>query len=314
MTALFAFCALLCSTWGLGGTAQAQQSQTVGATLVDLAAVRELYASASFEEALSRLSAAENLADVDLAEQYRALCLLALGRTDEAEKALERILVRKPFYTIAVSEVSPRLVAMFREVRRRVLPDAARSFYSKGKASFEQKDFADASTALKQLLAILDDEEMAGQESSFADLKLLGEGFLKLAEAELAAAAKAAPPGNGGPGDSSGPRLYSGDDLDVRPPTVIRQDLPTWVAPRQVIPGTEYRGVLEVVVDGSGTVESAAMRQPLTGPAGSDALSQELRRYEAELVSAAKGWQFRPATLNGQPVKYRRLVGILLRN
>jgi len=313
MSAAIAFSLLLVLSAGLDARPQGQ-SRAVDATLVDLAAVRELYASASYEEALSRLSAAENLADVDLAEQYRSLCLLALGRTSEAEQALERILLRKPFYTIAVSEVSPRLVAMFRDVRRRVLPDAARSFYSKGKASFEEKNFADASTSLKQLLAILEDEEMAGQEASFADLKLLGEGFLRLSEAELAAAAKANPAGPGAGNAASGPRLYSGDDLDVRAPSVIRQELPTWNAPRQMIPGTEYRGVLEVVVDAAGSVESAAIRQPLTGPAASDVLVQELRKYEVELVEATKGWRFRPATLDGQPVRYRRLVGVLLRN
>lgn len=284
------------------------------AVAVDLAAVRELYASASYEEALSRLATAETLSDVDLAEQYRALCLLALGRNEEAEKAIERILARKPFYTMATSDVSPRLVTMYRDVRHRMLPDLARAYYSRGKASFEAKDYADAAVALKQLLAILDDGEMAGQESSVADLRLLGKGFLDLADAQVAAAARATPARPPAPAVAGGSRLYSGDDLDVRPPAVVNQDLPTWAVSRRMISGAEYRGVLEVVVNEAGAVESATLRQPLTGPSADDAGAQELRTYEADVVAAARLWRFRPATLDGRPVKFRRLIGILVKN
>ena len=68
-------------------------SQAVAAD--SLAGARDLYASASYEEALAmlgRLNAAELPPDEGrAADQYRALCLLALGKTAEASQAIEAV-------------------------------------------------------------------------------------------------------------------------------------------------------------------------------------------------------------------------------
>ena len=32
--------------------------------------------------------------------------------------------------------------------------------------------------------------------------------------------------------------------------------------------------------------------------------------YDAQILAAAKDWKYKPATLDGQPVKYRRLISI----
>jgi hypothetical protein len=53
----------------------------------DLSTVKDLYASASFEEALTRLANVQNRLSPEQTEQYRALCLLGLGRSDEAEQS-----------------------------------------------------------------------------------------------------------------------------------------------------------------------------------------------------------------------------------
>jgi TonB family protein len=53
-----------------------------------------------------------------------------------------------------------------------------------------------------------------------------------------------------------------------------------------------------VVIDATGTVESATMRVPL------------MAAYDRQAIAAAKTWQYKPATLNGVPVKYRKLVQI----
>ena len=53
----------------------------------DLALVRELLASASYAEALEVLGSLESADNAEVVEQYRALCLLGLGRTADAERA-----------------------------------------------------------------------------------------------------------------------------------------------------------------------------------------------------------------------------------
>ena len=76
-----------------------------------LASARDLYASAAYEDALAmlgRLNAAGAKADEGrVADQYRALCLLALGKTSEASLAIEAVVSADPAYHPADGEVSP---------------------------------------------------------------------------------------------------------------------------------------------------------------------------------------------------------------
>src|SRR2546425_7065430 len=91
-----------------------------------LSAARDLYASAAYEDALavlSRLPEACRPADEARAiSQYRAFCLLALGRSVEAERAIETIISRDPTFRPLANDVSPRVRAAFTDVRRRILP------------------------------------------------------------------------------------------------------------------------------------------------------------------------------------------------
>ena len=57
-------------------------------------------------------------------------------------------------------------------------------------------------------------------------------------------------------------------------------------------------GVLEVVINEIGAVESAVMRSPVNP------------RYDSIVLAAAKGWKYYPATLNGTPVKFRKVINI----
>ena len=80
----------------------------------------------------------------------------------------------------------------------------------------------------------------------------------------------------------------------VTPATLIHPQLPSGPQPG---PTT---GLFDLTVDESGNVVTVRLLSP-TG------------RYEDRwLVSAAKAWRFRPALLDGHPVKYRLLVPINL--
>ena len=74
-----------------------------GARAQDTVAVaRDLYAAAAYDEALAAL----NRLDLSTApqtdhfaiSQYRAFCLVALGRTGDAEKAIEAVVSAEPLY------------------------------------------------------------------------------------------------------------------------------------------------------------------------------------------------------------------------
>jgi len=77
-----------------------------------LIAARDLYAAARYDEALAMLNGlrpqetgnANNLRSI---EQYRSLCLLALGRGTEAEAAIAAVVASDPMYLPSESEASP---------------------------------------------------------------------------------------------------------------------------------------------------------------------------------------------------------------
>src|SRR6266540_5972600 len=88
---------------------------------------RDLYASARYDEALAVLNdlrpadSGTTVSDRKSIEQYRSLCLLALGRGTEAESAIAAVVTADPAYQPGEVEASPRVRAAFSDVRRRLV-------------------------------------------------------------------------------------------------------------------------------------------------------------------------------------------------
>ncbi len=269
-----------------------------------LTSARELYASARYDEALATLNSikvgedvAVRPADVRAVEQVRSLCLLALGRASEAEAAISAVVTVDPFYQPGDADAAPRVRAAFSDVRRRMLPEIAGERYTVAKATYDRKEFAAAADQFRQVIALIDDPDMQGR---LADVRTLAGGFYELSAAATKAAEPPAPP-EPEPAPAAAPavpKIYSGDDTEVVGPVTIRQDLPR--VPSAIVMLARDRGVLEVVVDEAGRVESAAIR------------SSVHNTYDAMLLSAAADWRYRPATLNGQPVKFRKRIAVTI--
>ena len=143
---------------------------------------RDLYASARYDEALAVLNdlrpadAANAISDRKSIEQYRSLCLLALGRGTEAESAIAAVVTADPTYQPGEVEASPRVRAAFSDVRRRLLPDIASSRYGDAKALFDRKEYVVAAQGFRQVVTLLDDPDMGGK---LTDLRTLVSGFLE---------------------------------------------------------------------------------------------------------------------------------------
>src|SRR5690242_19478041 len=85
-----------------------------------LQVVKDLYASAAYEDALSAVGNFDTAAAPNVeAEQYRIFCLVALGRMDEADQAVEKLLKASPQYRPDAAQASPRIQSLFSQVRRR---------------------------------------------------------------------------------------------------------------------------------------------------------------------------------------------------
>lgn len=182
---------------------------------------------------------------------------------------------------------------MFHDVRRQVLPVAARDIYAKAKANLEAEQYAAASAQLKEMLAILADADMADQAANLADLTLFGKGFLALAEFRLAAAPKPPPA-------APASKISSASDHDVTAPVEIERRVPVWASANPAKQNDLHIGTVEIVIDEKGAVESAVIQTSV------------IPSYDAVLLEAAKKWQFRPARLKGQPVRYWKSYEIML--
>jgi Flp pilus assembly protein TadD len=90
-------------------------------------AAEALYASAAYDEALVVLQRLEQAAptpgELRVINQQRALCLLALGRNAEAERAIAAVVNADPLFRPDATSTSPRVRTAFRDVRTKLLPE-----------------------------------------------------------------------------------------------------------------------------------------------------------------------------------------------
>ena len=153
-------------------------------------------------------------------DRYRAMTLIALGRTPEAHAAIERILLADPGYEPGEEEAAPRIRIAFSDVRRRVLPQMARSLYSEGKAAFDRKDTAKAVPAFERTLIVID--LLPAGEPGMADLRTLASGFLQLTRAS-STATEPMPTGSAGIG-SMPAAVATGGGKTPPPATITARD------------------------------------------------------------------------------------------
>jgi hypothetical protein len=266
---------------------------------------RQLYASAEYDTALTMLNGLmtsggtrEERRTVAL---YRTLCLLATNRRAEADRAIETLVTQDPLFRPSAEEIPPRMRTAIADTRKRLLPAILQQKYVESKAAYDLKDFAVASIGFKEMLDGLADPDIAtaASQSPLADLKTLAVGFYELSvkllppavppAMSVAQAPIPAPP-------PTAPKLYSAEDRNVVPPIPVKQQIPAY--PGRV--SAAKVGVLELVIDKTGAVESATMRVPVNA------------QYDRLATSAARTWQYQPATVDGSPVKFLKRIQVSL--
>jgi hypothetical protein len=269
-----------------------------------IAAARELYASARYDEALALLNglrpAESDRTERKTIEQYRSLCLLALGRDNEAEGAIAAVVTSDPFFVPSESDASPRVRTAFTEVRTKLLPGIASAKYAEAKQLYDRKEYAAAEKQFKELLGLLDDPQMQGR---LADLRTLANGFRDLAVAAATpppAPKPVEPPPAPKPEAPKPvvPRVYTAGEAGVIPPVAIRQAFPSM--PASITGMTKDTGIVEVLIDEQGRVISFTLRGSIHPV------------YDSLLASAGKDWKYKPATVNGTPVRFKKMIQVTL--
>jgi TonB family protein len=273
-----------------------------------VSAARDLYASASYSEALTMLNRMEgaprgagNDPAVDL---YKALCLFALGRTADADRALEEMIGVAPAYRPSNVDMPPRVNARLLDARRRVLPSVVQQRYAQAKAAFDRTDYPLAEVGFRQMLETLGDPDIsaAASQPPLSELKVLAVGFRDLSASAMTAAAKPQWPLPGAVSSvpqpiinvARAPRIHNADEAGLIAPVIIDQRVPSYPS-RVYVP---LVGSVEVVIAESGEVESATIKGSIDP------------RYDDLMLAAAKRWRYKPAMANGEPVKYRKRIEV----
>jgi hypothetical protein len=298
-----------------------------------LSAARDQYASAAYEDALSTLNRLDDAVAPEVARQadeYRAFCLYALGRTGEAESVAEALIRKEPLVKLEAADASPRLESMFSDVRKRLLPSLIRERYRTARAAVDQKSFSVAEPNLTEARHMLAEAAKLGvKDDGLADLSVLVDGFLQLikstadqkkaeAPAMAAAAPVAASPAAGrAPASTSAraeaavaaghtpaaagaavvARVYSAEDEGVSPPVALEQKMPTMSSEMQLITrASKSRGMIDIVIDETGRVIDTEVRQSMNSA------------FDGMLVREMRKWKYRPATIDGVPVRYLKTL------
>jgi len=293
---------------------------------------KTLYLEAAYEDALALLDTPGPGGTADM-HLYRALCLLALGRSGEADAAITRSIEADPLATVARQDVSPRVAALLADARRRMLPEMARRRVADGRLAYQQGDRAGAMQRFEAAVRLLDDPTLANQ-SELTDLNTLASGFLDLIRAQSApppasaaapapaatasvapapvarapAAAAPAPAALTAAAASSAapPRTVAASADAAAPspmsrPTVLSQALPPWRPPDPSWRTQVLRGSLLLSIDATGHVTDAAIQESV------------FPGYDRLLLEAARAWRYTPAMQDGQPTASQLVVPIIIR-
>jgi TonB family protein len=276
-----------------------------------LRTARDLYASAAYEEALYELArvgrsdAPAPAAALEM-DAYRAFCLVALGRSGEAETIAESLVRKDPMFTVdQYRDASPRIAAMFATVRKRMMPQLVREEYRTARTRVAEKA-TDAGSHLIHVRQLLGEAEKIGAwDETLEDLRTLVDGFLELSRAPRppappsSAPAAVEQPGASVSVSSPAAPVESGAEAAVVAPVVVSQPAPR-VPPEllALVRNLHRTGTIDVVIDERGSVEDVIVRQSINAA------------FDAWVVAAVRTWKYRPAMKDGVPVRYVKTVVI----
>jgi TonB family protein len=247
---------------------------------------KSLYAAAEYDKALEVVSSLDGIE----AQQYKALCLLALGRQADANTAIEALVTAAPTFTPSADDAPPRFVELVSKVRQKLLPTIARRAFNEGREHYTTKQTDEAVTQFSLVLTLLSDPAFTDTNAK-QDLETLAKGFIDLANA-------AAPPKPVvvAPPPAAAPPVKTPVAPKVTPPTALSQAVPA--VPADIASRIVAKLVLVVQIDEMGRVTATTVKESAHP------------RYDRMVTQAARDWKYTPATRDGVPVPSEQVVTI----
>jgi TonB family protein len=237
--------------------------------------------------------------------EYKALCLIALGRSGEAQVVIDALVSEAPAFLPTCEDISPRFVALLNDSRRRLLPEITKRLFNAGREQFRAKNNTAAREQFDEVMRLADDRVWS-DSSEATDLRTLASGFLELVDASMAPAAatpsgafaSAPPPA---PVTIAAPVASARQRVELQPPVPIEQVLPQWRPTDAVTSLRRFTGAVRVRIGKDGHVVNAAI-EVATDP-----------DYDKQLLEAARSWRYTPARRNGEAIETEKLITFSLR-
>jgi len=333
---------------GLARAGEAAESDTSA-----IAVIRRHVAAGHWERALEAIARVQDPADLDMADEYRALCYVALRREADAVPVIDRLVLRNP-----LQAPRPQLPAayaeLYRAARRRLVPRLAQSSYSAARGSLDSRDY---DAAIRQFQETLELIRSAEDQAALADLDLVASEFRVLAEQRQrlesamrgpalqestiatsevdpgrlpvvsADAAPVAPLAASADGSDRPDGTPSGRTPDVTavaagaaPPPFTPIDRVHDATDAEVVPPVALRQTLPAWNPPWKQIRARSYSGRLViviaedGTVESaDIVQKSFASYDDELVRATADWRFEPARKRERAVRYRRSIDFVLR-
>jgi TonB family protein len=252
---------------------------------------KSLYAAAEYDKALAVAAPLDTLE----AQQYEALCLLALGRQADASAAIEALVNAAPTFIPTSDDAPPRFVDLVSKIRQKVLPVIARRVFSEGRELYADKRNDEAILRFSLVLKLLADPSFT-DPTTRQDLETLAQGFIDLATAKAVPVVSSAPPP---PAEEPAPAALSIVPPKVTQPVALVQQVPPM--PLDIAARSASRLVVVVQIDTAGRVTAATIKESAHP------------RYDRMVSIAARDWRYTPATRNGAPIPSEQVVTIQIK-
>ena len=263
-------------------------SSTIHAQAVEVD-FKALYAAAEYDKALEAVGSLDSVE----AQQYKALCLLALGRQADANTAIEALVTASPTFVPSSEDTPPRFVELVTKVRQKLLPVIARRTFADGREKYTSKATGEALTRFSLVLTLVSDPAFTDTAAK-QDLETLAKGFIDLASAAAPAPAQPAAP-------EPAPPAPAVSAIPTAPPKVtapvaLAQNVPPM--PMDIASRATGKLVVVVLIDVTGRVTGATVRESVHP------------RYDRIVTDATRDWRYSPATRDGVPIPSEQVVTI----
>jgi TonB family protein len=249
---------------------------------------KTLYAAAEYDKALEAIASLDSVE----AQQYKALCLLALGRQADANTAIEALVNASPTFVPSSEDAPPRFVELVTKVRQKLLPVIARRTFADGREKYTSKATGEALTRFSLVLTLLSDPAFT-DASAKQDLETLAQGFIDLANAATPPAKPADPEPE--PPAPPSPAIRAAPPK-VTAPVALAQNVPPM--PLDIAARATGKLVVVVLIDAEGKVTEAMVKESVHP------------RYDRIVTQAARDWRYTPATRDGAPIPSEQVVTI----